>query len=424
MVFFQQPPSGERLRSYLESYSAACRASLFPTPGAVTKVESFNVGSVQIPRYVNEFWSSKQRQAASIHEISYRACFKPQLPRFFIELLSLPGQVVYDPFSGRGTTAVETALCARQVISNDINPLSQILTMPRLKVPELKDVARRLGEITIQEGARADLDLSMFFHPRTEAEIVSLRQYLMHRKASGEEDDVDRWIRMVATNRLTGHSKGFFSVYTLPPNQAVSPQRQKEINLRLGQVPPYRNTREIILTKSRSLLGRMSQRQIQALRKAGEGALFLCRDARCTPEVASDSVQLTVTSPPFLDVVQYGDDNWLRCWFNGIDQKRVEASITQTSSLWRWCGVMGETLKELHRLTRPGGWVAFEVGEVRGGSLNLDEEIVPLGLQAGFQCVGVVVNLQSFTKTSNIWGVENLKKGTNSNRVALFHKEF
>lgn len=85
---------------------------------------------------------------------------------------------------------------------------------------------------------------------------------------------------------------------------------------------------------------------------------------------------------------------------------------------------MGETLKELHRLTRPGGWVAFEVGEVRGGSLNLDEEIVPLGLQAGFQCVGVVVNLQSFTKTSNIWGVENLKKGTNSNRVALFHKEF
>ena len=26
---------------------------------------------------------------------------------------------------------------------------------------------------------------------------------------------------MVATNRLTGHSAGFLSVYTLPPNQAM-----------------------------------------------------------------------------------------------------------------------------------------------------------------------------------------------------------
>ena len=31
---------------------------------------------------------------------------------------------------------------------------------------------------------------------------------------------------MVALNRLTGHSPGFFSVYTLPPNQATSVERQ------------------------------------------------------------------------------------------------------------------------------------------------------------------------------------------------------
>ena len=47
---------------------------------------------------------SKQRAASSLHEVSYRACFKPQLPRFFIERLTEPGDVVYDPFMGRGTT--------------------------------------------------------------------------------------------------------------------------------------------------------------------------------------------------------------------------------------------------------------------------------------------------------------------------------
>ncbi len=56
--------------------------------------------------FVNEFWTSGQRQAHSLHEISYRACFKPQLPEFFIARLTDPGDTVYDPFSGRGTTSI------------------------------------------------------------------------------------------------------------------------------------------------------------------------------------------------------------------------------------------------------------------------------------------------------------------------------
>ncbi len=64
----------------------------------------------EVPTFVNEFWTAKQRQASSLHEISYRACFKPQLPRFFIERLTQPGDVVYDPFMGRGTTVLEAAL--------------------------------------------------------------------------------------------------------------------------------------------------------------------------------------------------------------------------------------------------------------------------------------------------------------------------
>ena len=47
---------------------------------------------------VNEYWTSRQRQAHSLHEISYRACFKPQLPRFFIDRLTQLGDAVYDPF--------------------------------------------------------------------------------------------------------------------------------------------------------------------------------------------------------------------------------------------------------------------------------------------------------------------------------------
>ena len=54
--------------------------------------------------------------------------------------------------------------------------------------------------------------------------------------------------------------------------------------------------------------------------------------------------------------------------------------------------------------------------------IKLDKHVIPLGLRSGFVCAGVMVNSQDFTKTSNIWGVENMKIGTNTNRIVLFHK--
>ena len=54
--------------------------------------------SLEIPQYIDEFWTAQQRQAHSLHEISYRACFKPQLPHFFITHLTKENDVVYDPF--------------------------------------------------------------------------------------------------------------------------------------------------------------------------------------------------------------------------------------------------------------------------------------------------------------------------------------
>lgn len=382
-----------------------------------------DIGGLKIPRYTGEFWTPKQRQSSSIHEISYRACFKAQLPRFFIELLTNEGDIVYDPFSGRGTTVLEAGLLGRTVIANDINPLSSILCRPRFFVPSLAQLEERLRSIRIFSNTRANLDLSMFYHPKTEAEIVSIKRYLERRKQSRKEDHLDRWIRMVATNRLTGHSIGFFSVYTLPPNQAVSAQSQTRINRRLRQKPEYRDTKRLILDKSRSLLRNLTELQIGNLRKAGKSAKFLTTDAAKTKNIRSGSVHLTVTSPPFLNVVQYANDNWLRSWFNAIDRKSVSKDLIMSSDLVNWSYEMEDVFSELFRITRPGGWVAFEVGEVRNASIMLEETIVPLATLAGFRCEGMLINEQEFTKTSNIWGVRNNKHGTNTNRIALFYKE-
>ncbi len=236
----RKPTCGQSLPEELAAYREFGQATrklvtAFPAAGGQTR---------EVPTYVNEFWTARQRQASSLQEISYRACFKPQLPRFFIERLTQPGEVVYDPFMGRGTTVLEAALLGRVPCGCDINPLSVVLTRPRLRPPSLEDVEQRLAEIDFTSFDEFPEDLLVFFHPDTLRAIASLKKYLLARRAANALDAVDDWICLLALNRLTGHSAGFFSVYTLPPNQAVSVKSQRKINAQRNQTPPRRDVAE------------------------------------------------------------------------------------------------------------------------------------------------------------------------------------
>lgn len=389
--------------------------------GVAPIVEHLDLSGHRLERVTGEFWTSRQRRGHSLHEVSYRACFKAELPGLFLELLTEPGDLVYDPFMGRGTTPLEAALRGRRVAGNDVNPLSRILLEPRLEPPHRAEVAARLAELPLEGDERAETDLSMFYSARTETQIVRLRSYLRDRRASGE-DHIDRWIRMVATNRLSGHSPGFFSVYTMPPNQAVTQESQRKINERRKQTPPDRDVARLIARKSDALLRDVAAEERESLRRAAAGCVWLCQDAEARTTLGEGSVALVVTSPPFLDIVQYEKDNWLRCWFNDLDAGEIGRRITSARTVAGWSATMLGALRELARIVAPGGWVAFEVGEVRHGSLRLDEAVVPLGAQAGLEPIAVIVNAQNFTKTAHCWGISNNSGGTNTNRIVLLRK--
>jgi hypothetical protein len=390
------------------------------TVETVTAAESADGRKVRVPTFVNEFWTSRQRAAHSLHEISYRACFKPQLPRFFIDRLTGPGAVVYDPFAGRGTTPLEAALAGRVPFACDINPLSAMLLAPRLSPPAVDEVRHRLASLDLDRAVQAPHDLEVFFHPATLNEIAALRRYLLDRERAGAMDGVDRWIRMVTVNRLTGHSPGFLSAYTLPPNQATSVASQRKINETRGQVPPRRDLRAIVVKKTRALLQGLVQADARHLSMASSRAILVTRAADLTPEIRDASVDLVVTSPPFLTVVNYKLDNWLRCWFCGIDP--AEVHITNLQRVDRWQAAMAAVFHELHRVLRTGACVAFEVGEVKKGTVRLEETVIPAAMESGLEPVFVLINDQSFTKTANLWGVANNRVGTNTNRVVLLRR--
>jgi len=79
--------------------------------------------------------------------------------------------------------------------------------------------------------------------------------------------------------------------------------------------------------------------------------------------------------------------------------------------------------EEFARIVRPGGKVAFEVGEVRGGRVLLERLVLDAASGLPFAPLGVLVNAQDFTKTANCWGVDNNRKGTNTNRVVILARD-
>jgi hypothetical protein len=376
------------------------------------KTQVSHLGESKVSVYGNEFWTAKQRAGHSLHEISYRACYKPQLPEFFIQRFCEPGGIVYDPFMGRGTTLLEAQMAGCVSWGNDINPLSRILVAPRLNPPSAANIKTRLDEIQLPEAEIEDPELLVFFEEQTLRELYGWRTYFRKRHSSGQFDLIDGWIQMVATNRLTGHSNGFFSVYTLPPNQATSITAQRKINDKRNQKPEYRNTRALIWKKTRQLLkdplpARFGRQDFQLLTNSADN----------TPTLPDRSVKLIVTSPPFVDTVDYIGDNWLRMWFCGVEIKKSD--LWQLRAITDWQARMTSTFRELARVLRPDGLIAFEVGEVRGGKVLLEEVVLQAATPAGLHAECVMINSQIFTKTANCWGVDNNAKGTNSNRIVI-----
>lgn len=372
-------------------------------------------------RLVGELWTAQQRQMHSLHYVvSYRASFKPELPDFCIRRYSDKGAVVYDPFCGRGTTALQANLLGRVAVSSDVNPLAVKLVQAKTEPVGLDEVVLRLNEVDF----RRPVDLSgykeqfaPFYHPDTYREMVNLRTFV-----NKNPDRINRFIELIAISRLHGHSPGFFSVYSFP-QISIPAANQRQINIKRGQIPEYRAIAPRIIKKSAHALRDGFTSEFFSVSSAN---MFQVSDSRDLDWLMPNSVDLVVTSPPFLDKVDYLTDNWLENWFAGVDQKPFAKNLVMCSSLEEWTKFIRDVLGELIRVVKPGGYAVIEVGEVEkaGETVYLDEVVAEQASSISdhgkrFAIHEVLINKQNFTKLANCFNVDNNRKGTNTNRLVV-----
>ena len=369
---------------------------------------------------IGEFWTSKQRQAHTLHyTVSYRAAFKPELPMYFISrFLKKKKSTVMDPFGGRGTTTLQANLDGHFAIHNDINPLSIFLARSRQHIPPIEKMESVLNSLNLGKKApesEMDEDLLHFYHPQTLREIKNLKNIYLNSLSSEL-----RFITLTALSRLHGHSNGFFSVYTFP-QISIPPSAQKKNNEKRKQKPEYREIKNRILKKMKTDL---SDPLPPFYHEFSGKNRYYQYPSNSMPDIPSNSVDLIITSPPFLDKVDYIADNWLKAWFLDVDLNQLDG-ISIIKSPIDWSIFIESTLRECSRVMKKNAHLVMEVGDVLHGRniLNLDELVISASENSNLSWVKTIINSQKFTKLSNCWNISNNERGTNSNRCVVLRKE-
>jgi hypothetical protein len=280
-------------------------------------------------------------------------------PETFVERwvgeLSKPGEVVLDPFCGRGTTPFQALLMGRKAFASDINPVAYCVTKAKTNVPKAKAVRRRITELEkgfdhkTWEGQRRKMP-EFFHHAYTRG---TLRQ-LLYLRASlrWEDNDTDGMIAALTLGALHGESKKSSSYLSnqMPRTISTKPSYSVRFWTEHGYTAPERNAFEL-------LRERVTYRY-ESEPPPGRGTV-LRTDIRELPRLVGNfakPIRCVITSPPYLDVTNFEEDQWLRLWFLGGQARptyrvvsrddrheRAERYWDLISDMWR---VFGQILVE------------------------------------------------------------------------------
>jgi DNA methylase len=246
----------------------------------------------------------------------YFAMFPETFAEYWIERLTKPGDVIIDPFCGRGTLPFQALLMQRQSIGCDTNPVAYCVSHAKTNAPSPKLVMSRITDleeaydqgVVHNEVGRLPVFFHRAYHPVTLHQIVYLRNELQYKRSltdcmlsaltlgslHGEADRSDRFLSNQMPHTIS--TKPDYSVRFWKRHQRKAPMRDVFELLRRQVAFRYENERP----KRRGLI--------------------LHADMRDLPRHVSRfprPIRCVVTSPPYFDVTNYAEDQWLRLWFLG-----------------------------------------------------------------------------------------------------------
>jgi hypothetical protein len=375
--------------------------------------------SLLLPNDVPLLWREKKRWGHRMHSMcSYFAMFPPALATVLIQWLSVPGDVVYDPFSGRGTVPLEARRLGRYAFASDLNSMAVVLTRAKTSAAASSSVASRLDELeSACYRARPRVGnvpphISMLFSPKTLRQLLALRTRL----DTTQDEDAFIMGMLLGVLHLNADSEGRprgLSI-SMPNTFAMAPNYVRKYIDEHRLTPPEADVFALLRRRLKSL---------DPDSVGGTPGRTVLRDAthRCLGDL-DGRVRLLLSSPPYLDVIKYAKFNWVRMWMLRQDPKLVDSRLMASASLTKYVSFLCATLDAQAPAMREDGIACLVIGDVRRDFDNLRlGEVVADALEArtGWRKLAIVADeLPQDRKVSRIWGVRK-GRATRTDRLLL-----
>lgn len=291
-------------------------------------------------------------QECSLHQLSpYIGKIKSSIAGELIERYSSSGDLIVDPFAGAGTIPLEALLRGRRAFAADISPYARILSCAKLHPPPSLSIAIKAAEQALAAAKKTSkIDLRSvpawvrrFFHPET------LREALAFARIAREPGN--EFLMSCFLGILHHQRPGFLSY---PSSHLVPYLRDRKYpRSQYPEMYAYRELGPRLLAKVCRSFKRHQVLQIRSgtFRQTSVEGLEL-----------PSRFDALITSPPYMNALDYGRDNRLRLWF--IDPnlvQNVDNDVTQRRKAFM--GAISSLAGKIQLGLRRRGYCVFVVGE-------------------------------------------------------------
>lgn len=359
-----------------------------------------------------------------IHSIcSYMASFPPRVPHYFISRFSKKGDIVLDPFSGRGTTPAEACIMGRKGFGADLNPMAFVLTKAKVNMPNKASLNKRLIELKkLYEPVSIDeipWEIQMLYSKKVLQQLSFLKERLDCSKRI-----VDNFLLAIILGGMHGDSSkpnylsipmpNTFSMSATYVKKYIKNHKLKKPKHDVFDMIHYRLDR-YYKVKPPNIKGEASLSDIRALSKF----------------MGKRKANLIFSSPPYLKVIKYGKLNWIRLWMLNEEPKILDSKLDDKHTIPKYLDFIETSISECSKVLTDDGLCFFVVGQVSGDrgpgkdkSLDLGNHIVKeLEDRVDMEFIGVIDDLYNKdSKVSRIWG-ETKGNATKYDQVVVMCKD-
>ena len=304
-----------------------------------------------------------RRWGHSLHRLApYIGGFPPSLAHYFIKRFSDRGDTVLDPFCGGGTTPLEAALQGRYGYGNDAfsyacvlskakcNPLQESEFLPYLdtKLDEMQEVDNEQMQLLDEE------DILVFFSEYTLDQILRLREVV-----AGDDSREATYLKAVMCGILHGPSDMYLSLQTKDTYSGTADyvRRYAENNDLTRPKKDIRPSakRKQELTQENTIPEGLAERT-----KITQG-----NSRKLVDKFERESADFILTSPPYMQTLDYTWNNWLRLWWLGDNRKNEREKLDITQDTQKYREFMRECLSSMYDVLRPDSAAVLIVGDVQ-----------------------------------------------------------